>query len=510
MTRQRLLAINAVLTRRGLKWLATEVGLQRLLPNNPLVGTRAEVTAESLRLALEELGTTFIKFGQVLSTRPDLLSADYILELQKLQDRVASVPYPQMEAVFESEIGFKPQEVFASFNPVPRASASIGQVYDAVTKDGLPVVVKIQRPGLEELCNQDINILREMATLLVRSPVGERVDLIGAVEEFAASLQRELDFRIEARNANTIRTGFKHDPVVRIPQIVSGLTTKRVLTEERISGIRIDDLVKLDEMGFDRHELAKNCCHIALTQIFEHRFFHADPHPGNFFVLEGGAIGMIDFGMVGRIDPKTRDNLARLIPAVSQGDADDLAESILELGLVSGKVDRGRFSRDLQRLIDEYSGKDLGDISLGKIGSQLVEIMRRHGLQMPSNLLLLVRVLSIDEGNARKLDPGFQLTEFAAPYFKKFWMEQFSPLNLAKQQSKNMADLLLTSKGGLKRITRLVSSLERGDLTVGVNIERISGPNEELRAATRQLTRAILLGASIIAAGLIWVGLRMH
>jgi ubiquinone biosynthesis protein len=247
-----------------------------------------------------------------------------------------------------------------------------------------------------------------------------------------------------------------------------------------------------------------------LTQIFEHRFFHADPHPGNFFVLEDSSIGLIDFGMVGRIDPRTRDTLAKLVPAVAEKDADELAECLLELGMVHGKIDRTRFIRDLQRLIDEYSGKKLGEISLDNVGSKLVEIMRRHGLQFPSNLLLLVRVLSIDEGMARRLDPGFQLTEFAAPYFKKFWLEQLSPVSIAKQQSKNAVELLIGSKGAIRRLSRLVSSLERGDFTVNVNVDRMSGPIEDLRATTRQLSRTILVGSILITAALLLIALRLH
>jgi ubiquinone biosynthesis protein len=507
---RRLFAINAVLTRRGLGLIATEVGLQRRSPKQGLGATRSAITAESLRLTFEELGTTFIKFGQVLSTRPDLLSPDYIAELKQLQDQVASVAYSQMERVFEHEIGAKPDEVFASFSKEPRASASIGQVYDAILKNGMQVVVKIQRPGLDDLCRQDVDILRRMAPLLARSVVGESVDLVGAVEEFAASLQRELDFRIEARNAKLIGENFRNDPAVKVPKIVPELTTKRVLTEELITGIRIDDLKSLDEQGFDRHALAEKCCHIALTQIFKHRFFHADPHPGNFFVLQNGSVGMIDFGMVGRIDSRTRDTLAKLVPAVSEGDADELAESLLELGLVKGKVDRSRFVLDLQRLIDEYAGRELGEISIGDIGTELVDTMRRHALQFPSNLLLLVRVLSIDEGMARRLDPGFKLTEFAAPYFRKFWLEQLSPITIAKQQSRNAVEMVLGSRRAIRRASRLLSSLDRGDFSINVNIDKVAAPIEELRLATRVLSRSVLIGAILITAALLLIALRVH
>jgi ubiquinone biosynthesis protein len=296
---------------------------------------------------------------------------------------------------------------------------------------------------------------------------------------------------------------------VKIPLIFPELSSQRILTEELIEGIRIDDLDTLDQQGFDRHALAQRCCYIALTQIFEHRFFHADPHPGNFFVLQDGTVAMIDFGMVGRIDSKTRDTLAKLVPAISNSDADELGESLLELGVVKLKVDRHRLTRDLQRLIDEYSGKKLGEISLGNIAGTLVDVMRRNGLQLPSNLILLIRVLSIDEGMARKLDPTFQLTEYAAPFFKKFWLEQLSPVNIAKQQVKNTLELLLASKDGIRRIARVLSSIERGDFSINTNMSFVEGPIEELRIVARSVTRAILISALLITGGLIFVALHL-
>jgi ubiquinone biosynthesis protein len=508
-TRRRLLAINSVVTRRGLNWVADEIRFRRLFRRHSAAPSRTELTAVSLRKTLEDLGTTFIKFGQVLSTRPDLVPAEYIHELSKLQDKVPPLPYEVMERVFIEEIGAKPQDYFLTFNTVPRASASIGQVYDAVMLDGLRVVVKIQRPGLKERCAEDIGVLRGIANFLAHSSVGDRIDLVGAVEEFSVSLFRELDFGVEARNASQIRDNFKNDPAVKIPLIFPELSSQRILTEELIEGIRIDDLDTLDQQGFDRHALAQRCCYIALTQIFEHRFFHADPHPGNFFVLQDGTVAMIDFGMVGRIDSKTRDTLAKLVPAISNSDADELGESLLELGVVKLKVDRHRLTRDLQRLIDEYSGKKLGEISLGNIAGTLVDVMRRNGLQLPSNLILLIRVLSIDEGMARKLDPTFQLTEYAAPFFKKFWLEQLSPVNIAKQQVKNTLELLLASKDGIRRIARVLSSIERGDFSINTNMSFVEGPIEELRIVARSVTRAILISALLITGGLIFVALHL-
>ncbi|MCI0527960.1 MAG: AarF/UbiB family protein, partial [Nitrospira sp.] len=313
--------IVGILARHGLGWLVVQLGLGDLIPfHRGLLGhTRRQepyTQPEHIRIALEDLGTTFTKLGQILSTRPDLVPPDYITQFSKLQDNAPPVPYSQVAEVIQRELGAPPEEIFKSFDVQPRASASIGQVHMACLPNDTLVVVKVQRPGVEAQVEEDLEVLADLANLAAqRTTLGEYLDIEGWMEEFAFTLHNELDYTQEGQNADRFRRNFAGEPTLHVPRIYWEYTTQRVLTMEEIQGIKISDLTALEAAGLDRHHIAENSARIMLTMVFEHGFFHADPHPGNFFVLPGGGIGLIDYGMVGRLDTSLREALARLFLA---------------------------------------------------------------------------------------------------------------------------------------------------------------------------------------------------
>ena len=306
--------IAAVLARQGLGWLMAQIGLADRLPTLPgprlLRRTEPETAprrsqAERFRLALSELGATFIKLGQALSTRPDLMPPEYIAELVKLQDDAPPVPLEPVRQLICEELGQTPEELFAEFDPQPIASASIGQAHAATLKNGRKVIVKVQRPGVIEQIEQDLEILSGMADwAAAHSALGREYDLPALVDEFAYTLRNELDYHREGHNADRFRRNFRGDSGLYVPRVYWELTTSRVITIERVSGIKISDIAGLDVSMIDRHRVAENSIRLLLRQVFEFGFFHADPHAGNCFVRPDGSVAMIDFGMVGRLDER--------------------------------------------------------------------------------------------------------------------------------------------------------------------------------------------------------------
>jgi len=310
-----------------------------------------EGMALHLRLALEELGPTFVKLGQILSTRPDLLPPAYIAELSKLQDAVPPTAWDAVRALLEQELGREVVQVFAELDPMPIAAASLAQVYAAQLPDGENVIVKVQRPEITSLIETDLEILAALASAAQRTPAGRVYDPVGIVDDFAFTLRNELDYRREGRNADRFRANFAGEEALYIPRVFWEYTTRRVLVLERIHGIKIDDIAALDTAGYDRHRVALRSARIIIKEVLEDGFFHADPHPGNFVVMPGEVIGAMDFGMVGHLGRQDRLNLVRLYIASIRLEAEQIAEQLIRMGATAGKVDRSSLARDIGRLL---------------------------------------------------------------------------------------------------------------------------------------------------------------
>lgn len=498
--RDRYTQIGQVLARHGFGFFAAELGLRRYVP----FARRAwRVDAVSgpihLREALQELGATFIKFGQLLSTRADMLPPEYIEELSKLQDALPPLPVATIAGVVECELGRAPADIFAEFDPAPLAAASTSQVHAARLPSGDEVVVKIQRPGVANLFTADLEIIREMAFLShERTSFGREYDLLGLADEMANALSPSLDYRIEARNIERFRANFADETAIYVPRVYGEFGTSRVLTLERLRGVKITDRAGLAELGIDRHALAITSSRILLKTVFEDGFFHADPHPGNFFVLPGGRLGIMDFGLVGYLGATARDELMRLFIAVVGKDASRVVDALLRLGALNRPRDRRALVRDVERLLDLYFDLPLGEISLGQLFADTMRVARRRGLQLPTNLALLATVVAANEGMGRGLDPEFRMLEVARPFAKHLLANAYSPATVARRLGEGVADALEIAPQLPVRLQSLLRELESGGVEISVRSEQIDHLGQRMNAAANRLALSILAAAFIV------------
>jgi ubiquinone biosynthesis protein len=429
--RERERHIAEVLVKQGLTQLPVALGLNGKASPRRIAGQADEMAPRKLRIALEELGPTFVKLGQMLSTRGDLLSPRYRAELAKLQDAAPAVPTEVIQRTIEQELG---PNAFAWLDLQPLASASIGQAHAATLHDGTEVVVKIRRPGAREQIEQDLAILERRAGQASRHlHVLAQVDWVELAEEFARILRAELDYELEGRNAERFAASFADDRQVQIPRVYWETTTADVITLERMRGIKVTDLDALDEAGVDRRALARLATRVMAKMVFDDGFFHGDPHPGNFFVQPDGRIAIIDFGMVGALDDRLRQQLAELLAGIVRENPDRAAAALIALGASTDRVDQRALGQDLSTLLRRYSGHGVGEIPLGQAIADLMEITRRHRLRLPRDLALLTKALIMEEGLAATLDPGFQIGQALAPFAQRHLLAQLSPTALLRR-----------------------------------------------------------------------------
>lgn len=370
---------------------------------------RRERGAIHLRDALADLGPTFIKLGQVLSTRPDLVPPALERALSSLQDGAPAVGTEEIRAAISAEFGRSPDEAFALFEPVPLAAASIGQVHAAVLHDGREVVVKIRRPGVDAAIEDDLSVLGHLGRMAsARFSPFRRIDVSGFVEEFAETIRNELDYLAEGSNADRLRADLTFLGV-HVPEVLWAYTTSGVLTLERIRGAKIDDLEQLDAMAVDRPALAMTLARVYLTMVFANGFFHADPHPGNLFVEEGGRLAMVDFGMVGTVSEEVRRSLIEILIALTTGDMARSAAALHKLGIAPNDVEEDRFVVEVERLTEASIKVPVGEIRIGPLLADLMTVSRHHHLRFPRELALLVKTVVMCEGLAAALDPDFAL-----------------------------------------------------------------------------------------------------
>lgn len=451
-----------------------------------------------LRLVLEELGTTFIKLGQILSTRADLLPPEYLAELTKLQDSTTPVPFEGIEQVLVSELGQPIEKVFAEFDRVPLAAASIGQAHAAVLWDGTEVVVKIRRPGVVEQVNEDLEILKELAATASRHlEFADRYDLAGLVEEFSQTLRSELDYIREGHSAERFAANFANDPGVHVARVFWEATTARVLTLERIRGIKINDLEGLDKQGTDRRWLANYASRVVLKMVCDDGFFHADPHPGNFFIEPNGVIGLIDFGMVGVLDKRTQESLADLLIAINHVDADRLVDVFLDLGVTRKRIDRTLVRRDIDRLLSTYWGLPLGELKVTALLNDVYAVMRRHQLHLPSNLALLLKTVIMIEGIGTNLDPEFHLTEPLTPYTERLVMRRYSPTTWFRDFGRASLDLAKLGIDMPQHLRRIVNAAEDGNLQIGMRPEGFDPVIDRLERIANRIVLGVIAAAFI-------------
>jgi ubiquinone biosynthesis protein len=499
--------VAATLRRHSLGFMVGLLGIGRFVPLRRNGGGRgadgaepptAETSPEHLRLALEELGPTFIKLGQLLSTRSDLLPPAWAGELAKLQDAAPPVPVADIRAVIRRELGAEPEELFATFDDRPLASASIGQAHTATLADGTEVVVKVRRPGAVARVLEDLEILQNLATRATRSwgPARE-FDVTGIVEEFAQTLRSELDYLQEGRNAERFAEDFEDEPDVVIPRVFWERTTSRVLTLERMRGMNIGDAEALDAAGVDRKHVARRGADIVLQMTFEDRFFHADLHPGNLFIHDDGTIALIDFGMVGEIGEELRGQLSGLFVGLVRGNAELLAGTLTSMSTGTTTVDRDLLREDLRVFLAKYRLRSLRETPFARMMADLFAILRTNRLRLPREMVLLFKALLLIESLAHRLDPEFRLGESLEPYAERLARERMSASAIARRIARAGADLgevALEAPGVLRR---LLDSVD-GD---GLEVHLRAAELEPLVARTERIGNRLVAG--MISAALI-------
>ncbi|HVC94770.1 MAG TPA: AarF/ABC1/UbiB kinase family protein [Pirellulales bacterium] len=394
-----------------------------------------------IRLALSELGPTFIKLGQILSTRPDLVGTELAAELQHLQTEVRADPPATVRATIEIELGQPIEELFDEFDDRPLASASIGQVHRAALKTGEKVVVKVLHAGIEDKVRVDLDILVGLAQLAEMIPELANFRPRATVAEFQRILRRELDFGREERHMQQFAHDFADDPTVHIPRVYPDFSTSRALTMEYIEGVRLSEPARLAEAGFDLEEVARRGAELYLTMMFTHGFYHADPHPGNVVLLPGNVIGLLDFGMVGRIDEQLRETIEEMLAALLHRDAVHLTSLITRVGTVPQQLDQAALGLDVADFVAHYGNLRLDDFDLGGALSELMEMVRRYHILLPARVAMLIKVLIMLEGTSRLLSPRFSLIEVMQPFQRKMIWRRFSPGRQARKLRRLVSEL---------------------------------------------------------------------
>ncbi len=502
--------IAAALISQGFYYIVEEMGLGEKVPyyrrSRPdSLDKNSKGIGERIRLVLQQLGPTYIKLGQIASTRPDILPPEVIVELEKLQDKVPPFSYTEVRKIIRQELGAELEEVYLEFSQEPLAAASIGQVPQAVLQTGEKVAVKIQRPGIAVDIGTDLEILYELARLAEsRFSWIESYQPVDMVEEFSKSLQNELDYTFEARNAEKIARQFINNAAIYIPKVYWAHSTKKVLTAEYIDGIKISERENLEQQGYDLSRLAGQFVKGIFQQIFIGGFFHGDPHPGNVVVLPGEVIAFLDFGMVGRLNEELKYNLASLVIALMRQNPDELVKSIFRMGIVPEQVNRLQLRDDIAVLQEKYYGVPLSKVSLGEAVTNIFAITLKYKIKMPADFVLVGKALLTMEGIVENLDPNVSILDIAEPFGQKLVKDRMHPKDLAKRLWKNVNNFGEALGSFPESLRELSAVAKRGRLRLDISIAELKPILDNQDRISNQLSFCIILLAfSIIMASII-------
>jgi len=458
--------------------LATPIEQAGKLVRSPVKGDILRMgTAERLRCALEEMGPTFVKLGQILATRVDLFPLDWIAEFEKLQDQASAIPFEELAPLIEEALGKPIDSLFARVDPTPIGVASIGQVHSALTRRGQKVVLKIQKPGIRNKIDSDLRLLDQLAKLACDNSVEiRRYRPVELIREFRRSLLRELDFTIEARNADRIRKNMRSLKWLTVPRVYWELSSSTVQVQQHIEGIPAKALEKLDAAGLDRAQIARRGALAAWKMALEDGFFHADPHPGNFIILPGNRIAMLDFGMVGKLSHSRREQILQMTRAVVIREAEQCA-AVLASWSDGQPVNFEQLVSDVEDVISQYHGVSISELDITALLNDITAMVRNHNLVLPSDIALFIKAIITLEGFGRLLNPDFDLMTEAEPLLKRMIRTRYSPARLAKSLSLRALDVVdkvyapppvpgqqSPQEQGLdpRQLERMVTRLERG------------------------------------------------
>jgi ubiquinone biosynthesis protein len=506
----RLHEITSVFIRHGLGDVVRRIGIANVLERAGEIlhwGAKAEIVrlepAQRLRMALEELGPTFVKLGQVMATRVDLFPPNWIAEFEKLHSEVPPVAFEELVPELERVLGRSPFEVFRDLETRAYGSASIAQVHRATLQDGTPVVLKIRRPGVRARVDADLRILFHIARLIESEmPEARRYQPLEIAGEFARSLERELDLAIEARSLARIGASFAGDPNVVIPRVYPEWTSEIMNVQEHIEGIPGTDLAAVRASGLDMKLLAARGAEALLKMILLDGFFHADPHPGNVFYLPGNRIAIIDCGMVGRLSPLRRNQVIDLLAGFARMDEDAMVDTLLDWA-GDAVVDEAKLAADVNDLVFEYEGMPLKDIRIGPLLRQFAGIIREHSIVMPSDLTLMFKAMITMEGLGRQYDPDFHIVDHLTPMLRRAIAERYRPAGMLRRGRHTFGQFVDLVSRVPRDLGRLIRDARRGKTRIDLDIKRLDSFGKQLdrtidRATMGIMTASLVIGSSIV------------
>lgn len=506
---QRYQEIISAFLRNGFGYLVKDLGLLERLPFQKKVisdkNSRNRTTGERLRLMLQELGPTFVKLGQMASTRRDILPEDIIFELEKLQDQVSPFSFQQVRQIIEEELGDDLENLFSEFDETPLATASIGQVHRARLHTNERVAVKVQRPHIRPLVKTDLEILDDLARIMEsRIDRAKRFQLREIIEEFSKSLTLELDYQTEGRNSEKISRPSINDETIKVPRVYWSHTTAKVLTMEYISGVKVNNLSRLEAEGYDRKVIAERIAHSMLHQILIEGFFHGDPHPGNIIILPGDRIVWMDFGMVGRLSANMQNQFALLALSMKSGSTNGIIKAISEMGVIPFDTDMSALHVDIDELRDRYYDVPLSQISLGGAVSDLLTVAYKHQIMIPAELTMLAKALLTVEALVEMLDHEFSIMNAAEPFGKQLLKERYNPKKIAANAWEHLTEYTEILADLPKKLREVASTIQKGKMRLEITIPELNIFLKKMDRISNRLSFAIVvLAFSIIMVGLI-------
>jgi ubiquinone biosynthesis protein len=460
--------------------------------------------AERMRLALEELGPTFIKLGQLLSTRPDIVPSAFVHEFEKLQDNVPGISFLELKTQIERELGGAAESFYAEIDPISLAAASIAQVHRARLASGENVVIKVRRPGVVELVESDINGMLGLAHLAERHMSGSEIyDPVGVVREFARSIRREMDFTREGHTIEKFRDNFKGTQWMYFPQVFWGQSSRGVLTLEYVDGIKVSDMDSLERAGLDRKLIARRGADAFLEMVLKYGFFHGDPHPGNVMILPDNVICLLDYGIVGRLDDELKTFLSDILLAIIKRDMDEVISLLLFAGDISDNLNVRSLKRDLANFIDSYYEIPLQEIEVGRMLMEFIEIITLYNIRIQPDLMLLSKSLIIIEGMGRNLDPDFNMVEHLRPFMEKALRHKFSPGRISRDINSILLSYVSLARNLPRDLKEIVNRINRNKFKIDLEHRGLDKFTTDFDRSINRLSSSMILSALIIGSSII-------
>ncbi|MGL5694162.1 MAG: ABC1 kinase family protein [Peptostreptococcaceae bacterium] len=496
-----------ILIKYGFGFAVEKLNMEHVAYKIPITRPSEEfqemTTGERIRRAFEELGPTYVKLGQILSTRNDIFDQEVIEELSKLRDNVEEFSTDMARAIFTHETNLDIDTVFKEFNNKPIAAASIGQVYEAKLHSGEDVIVKIQRPNIEKTIKADLEILQSGASILNDLAKENETNFTNILEEFKMQLLRELDYNFEAINAIKFYDIFKDSDEVYIPKIYNEYTTKKVLVMEKIIGVKLSDVDKIRKFGWDTEKISDIGVRALFKQVFEHGFFHADPHPGNIFVLNSNCISYIDFGMVGIVDKKTLRTLNDVVLAAIQKNADKIIFLLEDMGITKTSIDKESLKLDLLYLLHYYYDIPLEKMSVSNVLNEIFRFFRKYNVSMPTELTTLAKTVITLEGTARALNPDFTVYSIGEEFIKYYYTYRISPKSIFEKSKSSMEEIYLDVRTIPKQLRSILRNIEKNNIKIHIDDIKAPKLEEQLNDLTTNISLSLVLASLVVASSLI-------